>query len=448
MNVIVGHSNMDLDCIGSIVLAKYLFPDHTPIRSHLIHPVARNLLNLYENRLDFATAADLKGKHIAHVIVVDTRSTERIAEYFKAADISEAKFEVFDHHPSDGRDISGASIKEGAYGANTTHLGLELMKQGVFIAAEDATIALTGIYADTGNFTHSNVSREDFLVASYLLERGASLSLVKDFLVPLKEKQQVVLFHEIMNKLEVHSIRGHRVQTCYMELEEDTLGLGAVVERVFEVENGEILFGFFFFKPKGKLLIIARNKNNDVNLNELLLGFGGGGHKQAAAATVKTSEGKEFVSRIFEYLESMLAPAATARDIMTEKVTSIRSDARLLDAAFLLEETGHTGVPVTDAEDRLVGFLTLRDIMNGRKADMMHAPVSAYMARKIFSLGPEATMHEIDDILFEHNIGHLPIVVDGRLVGIVTRGDYLDYRRGDRKRKEEILRDAGVLAEA
>lgn len=446
MKILVGHSNMDLDCIGSIVLARYLFPDHVPVRSHLIHPMARNLLNLYEDRLAFSTAADLKGAKIERVVVVDTRSADRVAEYFKNADVSEAEYEIFDHHPSDGRDIPGAIVRDGAFGANTTQLGLALMERDIRVAPEDATIALAGIYADTGNFTHSNVSREDFLVSAYLLQHGASLALVKDFLVPLKEKHQLVLFHDVLAKLESRSIRGHRVQTCYLELEEDALGIGAVVERVFEVENGEILFGFFYFKPKGKLLIIARNKNSEVSLNELLADFGGGGHRQAASATVKTAEGREFVERMIGYLETMLAPAATAREIMTETVVAVRPDMRLLDAAFALEEASHTGAPVCDAEGRLVGFLTLRDIMHGRKADAMHAPVSAYMARKLVSAGPEATVDEIDELLFENNIGHLPIVEGGRLVGIVTRADYLDYRRGDRKRRERLAAEVGDRA--
>ncbi|HAE21751.1 MAG TPA: hypothetical protein DCG47_05430, partial [Spirochaetaceae bacterium] len=71
MKIIVGHSNMDLDCIGSIILAKYLFPDHVPVKSYLVHPVARKLMNLYKNRLGFATSADLKGQTIERMVVVD-----------------------------------------------------------------------------------------------------------------------------------------------------------------------------------------------------------------------------------------------------------------------------------------------------------------------------------------------------------------------------------------
>ena len=53
MKIIVGHSNMDLDCIGSIVLARYIFPDYQPVKSRLIHPVAKNLQNMYKKSPGF-----------------------------------------------------------------------------------------------------------------------------------------------------------------------------------------------------------------------------------------------------------------------------------------------------------------------------------------------------------------------------------------------------------
>ncbi len=44
MNIIIGHSNMDLDCIASIVLAGKLYPGYKKVRSRLIHPVAKKSL--------------------------------------------------------------------------------------------------------------------------------------------------------------------------------------------------------------------------------------------------------------------------------------------------------------------------------------------------------------------------------------------------------------------
>ncbi|MBN2874619.1 MAG: CBS domain-containing protein, partial [Spirochaetales bacterium] len=410
-----------------------------PVKSHLIHPVARKLMNLYEGRLGFITSAELKGQAIERVVVVDTCTMDRIAEYLRGVeDLRTVEFEVFDHHPAEGRDILASKAHEHPFGANTTQLGLELIAQGIFVEPEDATIALTGIYADTGNFTHANVAHEDFEVAAFLLSQGASLKLVKDFLVPLREKHQIVLFHEILNKLQKREICGHPVQTCYMELEEDSQGLGAVIEQVFEVENSEILFGFFFFRKKGKMLVIGRNNSDQVNLNEILGWFGGGGHRQAASATIRTEDGWILVEQILAYLELMLTPAATARDIMTRGVDTIVADTSLLDASIILERTGHTGAPVCDASGSLVGFLTLRDIMKGRKCNQMHVPVRTYMSKSVVSIGPDMTVREIDELLFERNIGHLPIVEGGKLVGLVSRGDILAYKLDDRQRKEAL----------
>lgn len=444
MKIIVGHTNMDLDCIGSIVLAKYLYPDHLPVRSHLIQPAARKLLNLYAYHLVFHGAEELKGQEIEHMVVVDARSRDRISEYVPIGAQPGIETEVFDHHPDEGDDIPGARIHECGFGANSTQLCLLLEERKMAIDPEDATIALTGIYSDTGNFTHTNVHAEDFKAAAYLLDQGASLKLIKDFLVPLKEHQQVLLFHDVLNCVETRNIRGHVVQSSYMELEEDSQGLGAVVERVFEVENGEVFLGFFFFKPKKKMLIIGRNSSSDVRINEILADFGGGGHAQAASATVRTDSGREFYSGFFPYLEGALRPAATAWDIMTEDVRVLPLETSLLEASLFLERIMHTGAPVVDGEERLVGFISLRDIMKGRKGGAMNAPVKGYMSKPVISAPPDITVREIDEILFRNNVGHLPITVDGKIVGIVTRSDFLAYRRNELRKKDLLLQGLGA----
>ena len=51
----------------------------------------------------------------------------------------------------------------------------EAMRRGCTLRPEDATIALTGIFADTGNFTHENVTSADFEAAGWLIAQGASL---------------------------------------------------------------------------------------------------------------------------------------------------------------------------------------------------------------------------------------------------------------------------------
>jgi len=237
MKIILGHTNLDLDCIGSMVLAKYLYPDHHSIGSRFIHPVAKNLYNLYSYHLNFIPSHDLAENSIEHIVIVDTRSKNRVQEYFEKIGEYHGEIEVYDHHPSDGFDIPGATIHESGYGSNTTFFALELLKKNISLGSDDATIALAGIYADTGNFTHDNVTQEDFAAAKYLMDNNASIGMVRKLLGSLKEDHQITLFHQLFNDIIYQDIHGHLVALGFIELEKQVPGLAAVVEKIFEVEK-------------------------------------------------------------------------------------------------------------------------------------------------------------------------------------------------------------------
>jgi len=425
MNLILGHTNTDLDCLGSMALARLLYPDHILVRSRFIHPVAQNLFNLYKNYLDMAAVKDLPDEPVESVVIVDTRSRTRVREFFEAFKIPPSRITIFDHHPGDSRDIEGAELTEGAFGANTTLLGRILLERGIKPDPQAATIALTGIYADTGNFTHENVTPEDFRAASFFVESGASLSLVKLFLKPLTEEYQITIFHEVLNRLAYKEINGHPVTFAYLEMEKQEGGLAAVIEKTFEVENCDAIFGVFAFRKEGNVLIIGRSQRDTIDLTEILGVFGGGGHPKAASALLKGMEGRVVFHALERYLETALVPALTAEKLMSPEVHLLREGWSLKDASIFLERIEHTGAPVVNEAGDLTGFMTLLDIMKGRKSNQMHAPVKGYMSKKVITATPDTVLRDIERTMQMNNIGHLPIVSGGRIVGIVTRSDFL-----------------------
>jgi len=427
VKIIIGHTNMDLDCIGSIVLAKYLYPDHVPVMSRLIHPAAKNLVNLYHYHLDFKSVDELKNENVDRVVIVDTRSRSRVKEYFEVIGNDVKEIVIYDHHSADSCDFEGAEVHEGDFGSNTTMIGLELIKNRISISPKDATIALTGIYADTGNFTHDNVREDDFRVASYLLKHHADIKLVNNFLKSLKEDYQLSLFHDIMNTLVWQDINGHQIIFCYYSMEKQSAGLAAVVEEIFNIENPDAIFGVFHFEKPGSTVIIGRSGKNVIDLIDILTPFGGGGHSKAASALVKQGEGREIFKNLLSALTRQLQHAVTAENMMTKNVVSIRDTWTLKDASIYFEEMDISGTPVLNDKEEICGMLTLRDIMKGRKTDQMNSPVKAYMRTKIITCSPCANMREIENLLFINSIGHLPVVDNGRLVGIITRSDILKF---------------------
>ncbi len=418
---------MDLDCIGSIVLARYIFPDHVPVMSRLIHPVAKNLYNLYHYHLNFMPSKDLKGENIEHMVVVDTRSESRVREYFELIGNDNPEMEIFDHHKSDHQDYPDAVLHESNCGSNTTMIGLELIKKRLTVSPKDATIALTGIYADTGNFTYDTVCEDDFRVASFLLKHKADIKLVSNFLKSLKEDYQINLLHDMLNKLVWQDINGHQIIFSYHSMEKQSSGLSSVVEEIFSIENPDAIFSVFYFEKPGNTIIIARSQKNVIDLIDILEPFGGGGHTKAASALIKKEEGRAIFQRLLEHLTQHLTHAVVAGQLMTCDVVTLRDDWTLLEASMFLEEVDLSGGPVLNAKDELVGMLTLRDIMKGRKGDQMNSPVRAYMKTRLITCSSATTVREIENIMFMNSIGHLPVVDEGKLVGIITRADYLTF---------------------
>jgi tRNA nucleotidyltransferase (CCA-adding enzyme) len=427
MKLIIGHTNMDMDCLGSMALAKLLYPDHQLVRSRLIHPVARDFYNLYDSYFNFLNVKDIKGSRVKSLVVVDTRSVKRIDEYLKVMDGIPSEIIVYDHHPSDSSDLDTQMVHYEDFGSNTTILGLEIMEKGIEISPDIATIALTGIFADTGNFTHENVKIEDFKVAHHLMNCGADINIIRRFLKTLKEEYQMHLFHDILNHQIYKHINGHLVLFSYIELEKQISGLAAVAEKVFEVENPDAYFSIFSFSKSSSSIIIGRSQKDDINLSTLLGKLGGGGHSMAASVLFKKKFGEIVLEDLVEYLEENIIDAVTVGKIMTTKVHSVKEDWSLIETSVFLESINHSGAPVHNEYDEISGFITLKDIMKARRANQMHAPVKGYMIKNVIHGSRDLSMREIERLMFGNNIGHIPIVEDGKTIGLVTRTDYLNF---------------------
>jgi tRNA nucleotidyltransferase (CCA-adding enzyme) len=408
-----------------LILAKKIYPEYNLVRSGLIHPSAKHVYTLYGGFFDFLLPKDLSGEKIDKILIVDTCMAERVKEYFAYIRDSEPEITVIDHHIAEKCDILGATIHGGPAGANTTNLGLLAMKKGVKLSPEEATIALTGIYADTGKLLYENVTRDDYTVSAWLLDNGASLKQVKSYLETIIDEEQVSVLNKLLHAAELREVRGHNILFSYLEMEENVAGLAAVVEEIMTIKNPDAYFAVFSIRKNNAVLLIARSQKDKIDLHELLAPYGGGGHRLAGSAKIPGIDGRQFLDDFERNLETRLAPATRAADIMTCNVFTILDSTLLIDASMFLERVELTGAPVVTPDGKYVGYLGLRDIMKGRKAGAMKAPVTAYMSKPLITGASRMTMREIERMFYKHRIGHLPIVDDDKIVGIVSRKDYL-----------------------
>lgn len=439
--IIIGHSNMDLDCLGSIVLARYLYPDFLAIRSNRIHPLALTLFHMYQEHLALVGLAELDLSAIETVVVVDTRSLHQVQEVFDQLPDYSGNIIVYDHHitHADTQEAGGTVFGQqdgvtcflGAVGANVSHLVQLLQKADINVLPEDATIALAGIYADTGNFTHANVSTEDFAAASWLIGQGAVVTLVKKFVSTWFDQELNAILHELLAKLQMLEVNGQIVLLGSISLEHQIAGLAMAVERIFELEHADAIFCVFGFPKEKSHLVIARSNGTGVDVAELLAHFGGGGHAASASALLRKSNDIPVMANLKTLLKNTVHQSVTATELMSPKVACVQESWSMLEAALFLEQHNHAGAPVLDASGNLSGMLGLKEIQKGRKALAMNAPVKAYMCRLPVQVGPQAALHDIETIFFNTDLGRLPVVLEGRVVGIISRSDLLGYlKRG------------------
>ncbi|MHB8600968.1 MAG: CBS domain-containing protein [Ktedonobacteraceae bacterium] len=110
-----------------------------------------------------------------------------------------------------------------------------------------------------------------------------------------------------------------------------------------------------------------------------------------------------------------------ASDIMTRKVYTIHPEASAQEVAQLLSQHRISGVPVVNADNKIIGMVTEADIIS--KVHREGLLVSDIMTNEVIAIGEDTPVGEIAMLLTERKIKRVPVIVGEKLVGIVSRGD-------------------------
>src|SRR4029078_5550170 len=117
-----------------------------------------------------------------------------------------------------------------------------------------------------------------------------------------------------------------------------------------------------------------------------------------------------------------------ARDVMTTDVTTVSPKATVKEAIRTLVANGISGAPVVAEDGALVGIVSEYQLLEViYDPDTKGLLVEDVMTKSVFSVDESAFLPEVAGLFIVHRIRRVPVLQDGRLVGLITRRDLLNY---------------------
>lgn len=118
-----------------------------------------------------------------------------------------------------------------------------------------------------------------------------------------------------------------------------------------------------------------------------------------------------------------------AKDIMTKEVITVTKDTPVFEAVELLWKNNITGVPVVEDDMTLVGVLTEKDVLRlfHTHEDQKNETVNSFMTTPAVHFDENEALLDVCDCLMNYFFRRVPVTSKGKVVGIISRTDIIEY---------------------
>ncbi len=428
--IITTHVNADFDALASMIAAGKLYPG-----ASLVFPGSqeKNLRNFFlysaSYLFNFTKIRQVDFDSVKRLIIVDTRQKSRIGNFSKLVDKEDLNIHIYDHHPTSEDDIHGDVEVLSNTGSTTALLTKMIREKDIAISPDEATIMCLGIHEDTGSFTFSSTTPEDYQAAAWLTEQGANHNTISDMLTRELTAEQVWLLNDLTQSATTRVINGTELVITKVIRDEYIGDIAFLVHKFMEMENLDVVFALA--QMEDRIYIVARSRTKDVNVAEIAIALGGGGHPYAASATIKNKTMAQAERSLQSLLRSRINPTRKARDLMTSPVISIPPSATLKKATNLMTRYDINVLLVMDKKGLLKGYVTRQIVEKAVYFDLGDLKAKEYMNIEYSTIHPDAPLKEVQELIIRDKLRVLPVTEEENVVGVITRTDLLNILLGD-----------------
>lgn len=435
MEIIVGHNNIDFDCLASMLAAKNIFTDAQLVLPMNVVRDIREFINMYKDVFNFVEEKEVEVEELTRIIIVDTHSSARIGKFKDFVNKPGIEVIIYDHHIFCDNEITSENMRIEEVGANTTIMVEELKRRAIGISPVEATILALGIYVDTNSLIFSGTTARDAYALAYLLEKEANLSVIEYLTLNRLSTAQQELSQSMNQNIIIDSLCGNEVGFALVETDKYIDDAAYLTRKILEERDLDALFSIM--KMGKKTYIIGRSMTKDIDLSVIMRLIGGGGHKGAGSAKSDESDLNKIYNEIKSVVKENIRPVMKVKDIMSSPVKTISEGATIDEVYEIMLKFGHSGMPIVN-ENKISGIISRRDIDKARAHGYGNAPVKSYMSKNVVTVDSEESVKEVRELFADHGIGRLPVLKDGEMAGIVTRTDIIRALYGGKYKGKNI----------
>ena len=242
MDLVLCHTTADFDALGAAVGLCVLRPGSRIVLTGGCHPTVRDFLALHRDEYPLIERRSVNPQQIRSISIVDASQRDRLgkaAEWLDLPQVSEIA--VFDHHTEAHSDIRATVTQIEAVGSSTT-LIVEKLREKLKNQPEnsdtpsrllpsEATVMALGIHVDTGSLTFEGATARDATALAWLMEQGASLRVIAEYVEPGLSPQLQDLLREALKNLRSEILHGYSVAWVLLSTEAYVPGLSSLASR-------------------------------------------------------------------------------------------------------------------------------------------------------------------------------------------------------------------------
>jgi tRNA nucleotidyltransferase (CCA-adding enzyme) len=447
MRLVLTHEQADFDALAS-QLGTYLLDNGlVPVLPRKLNRNVRSFVTIYGAELPYIDVRDLQLGKIQDVTLVDTQSLVT----FKGMD-SKTIVRVIDHHPPRQGIPESWGVTNTGTAATTTYLTELISGEQISLSVIHASLLLLGIYEDSGSLTYSSTTGRDARAAAYLIDQGANLQIVAEFLNPPLSAEQRLFYDQLSASAEIHNINGHRIVIACGDMGSFNEEISTLAHKLRDLFEPDALF--VIVSTVEGVRLVARSTTDLIDVGIIASHFGGGGHDRASAALIRGSESKKdpdacskTYQHLLEILPKFVRPSITVSQIMSGSPHVLSPETSLIEASHLMKYYGYEGYPVVE-KGKVVGLLTRR-VVDRALIHKLNLTVASLMDAKEVWVKPEDSIQYLQTRMTDSGWGQIPVLnpESGKMIGIVTRTDLLKMLspkliKKDRENLEDQLKKA------